>query len=407
MAVMANRRQLSELIRKNAATLLHEDVSIDASSSEPIEKSLAQVQQLENEISELKSHASSSAEKQNLEQHIEELTLKLTTMGGEHQVPVHLIDPDPNQPRTIFPQRLIQKRANSLQRHGQQAPVIVRPLSNGRYLMFEGAVRWMAAPLAGIDSLRAVFLPSYIPHDKGEVFEKQFTTSNDTDKLHDLDVAQSLIQIIANRHPRLEAHLSEIPSILNRAIHHLKAIGRISELSSFQVEEGEVQKRWLKGITFKEAEQEAVVEVLLDLQLNPASVNANLFPILKLPEDIKTIIRKTGIEGSKAKELAKLTATTLNLSEAEVQKRRSQVADQIVQEGLSLSQIRSLVRGALEPEPNVESTKKPTVAPQAKQTVQQIQTLNFEGMEPKQLAKIQKLLQQKLRELEGLMETRR
>ena len=404
---MANRRQLSELIRRNAATLQGGDASAVPSSPANSEQSLSQVQQLEHEISELRANASSLIERQNLEQHVEELTLQLTAMGGEHQVPLSLIDPDPDQPRTIFPQRLIQKRANSLKRHGQQAPVIIRPLSNGRYLMFEGAVRWLAAPLAGMDSLRAVFLPDYASSDKGAVFEKQFTTSNDTDKLHDMDIAQSLIQIIINRNPHLEAQSSEIPSILNRAIHHLKAIGKISEVSDLQVEEETIQRKWLKNVGFKDAEQECVMKVLLDLQLNPASVSANLFPILKLPEDIKAIIRKTGIESSKAKELAKLTSKALNVSETEVQKQRSQIAEQIVQKSLSLSQTRNLIRGTLEDSDNSKPPKPFPIVPQTKQTVQQIQTLSFDGFEPKQLVKIQKLLQQKLKELEGLLEVHR
>lgn len=377
------RKNLSEMIRKSAATLNAEQN--------------VQVEQLVTEVAELRVSASpdrKSDTEQQLEYKVEELTLALAKSGGEREIPVNLLDLDESQPRTIIPQQLIQKRAESLQRNGQIAPIIVLPQSNGRYLVFEGALRTLAAPLAGMTTLRAVFLSN----NDSTIFEKQFTTSDDSEKLHDLDFASGLIKIICDRYPYLREKQEEIPLILNRAINHLKATGKAKEIGQIQITDEQTQQNWLDSVAFKEPEQKDIVATILHRQLNPCSISSNIFPILKLSKDLKTVIKQTGLEGSKAKVIAKLTSEALRIDEPDASQLRCEMAWKVIKEELSLTQTRALVNELLKKHNSSRSTEDRDLEKLKKQ----IQSIKFTEIPCDRLKEVEKLLKDKLKELRQL-----
>ena len=76
----------------------------------------------------------------------------------------------------------------------------------------------------------------------------------------------------------------------------------------------EIQQQTLKQICIDEAEV-AVLGLLLDLQLNPASVDANVFPMLSLADDLKRAIREQGLKGVHGRQLQTINAKNLGVTE--------------------------------------------------------------------------------------------
>jgi ParB family chromosome partitioning protein len=69
-------------------------------------------------------------------------------------IPIELIDPDPEQPRRHFDPIALQELADSLTANGQIVPITVRPVGE-RFVIVQGERRWRAAQLARLTTLRA------------------------------------------------------------------------------------------------------------------------------------------------------------------------------------------------------------------------------------------------------------
>jgi ParB family chromosome partitioning protein len=71
-------------------------------------------------------------------------------------VPVELIDPNPNQPRHTFDEEALLALGESIKQRGVLQPVLVRAQPGGRYELIAGERRWRGAQLAGLEQLPAV-----------------------------------------------------------------------------------------------------------------------------------------------------------------------------------------------------------------------------------------------------------
>ncbi len=71
-------------------------------------------------------------------------------------LPLELIRPNPNQPRTRFDAASITSLAASIADAGIVQPLIVRPLADGRYELIAGERRWRAAREAGVQTVPAI-----------------------------------------------------------------------------------------------------------------------------------------------------------------------------------------------------------------------------------------------------------
>jgi ParB family transcriptional regulator, chromosome partitioning protein len=72
------------------------------------------------------------------------------------QVPLELIAANPHQPRRQFDEESLVGLAESIKARGVIQPVLVRPLSGGRYELIAGERRWRAAQIAELDTIPAV-----------------------------------------------------------------------------------------------------------------------------------------------------------------------------------------------------------------------------------------------------------
>jgi ParB family chromosome partitioning protein len=80
-----------------------------------------------------------------------------TEHAGElRELPVEVIKPNPNQPRTKIDPESLSALASSIEANGVVQPLLVRPLPDGSYELIAGERRWRAAQAAGLAKVPAV-----------------------------------------------------------------------------------------------------------------------------------------------------------------------------------------------------------------------------------------------------------
>ena len=76
--------------------------------------------------------------------------------GELRELPIELIKPNPNQPRTKIDPDALAGLASSIEANGVVQPLLVRPLADGSYELIAGERRWRAAQAAGLAKVPAV-----------------------------------------------------------------------------------------------------------------------------------------------------------------------------------------------------------------------------------------------------------
>ena len=73
-------------------------------------------------------------------------------------LPLHKVEPNPNQPRRDFDPEELQSLADSIATHGVVQPLTVRLTGSGYYQIIAGERRWRAARIAGLRDIPAVVI---------------------------------------------------------------------------------------------------------------------------------------------------------------------------------------------------------------------------------------------------------
>ena len=73
-------------------------------------------------------------------------------------LPIHKVEPNPEQPRQDFDEEELSALADSIAVHGIIQPLTVRELPSGYYQIIAGERRWRAARLAGLSEIPAVIV---------------------------------------------------------------------------------------------------------------------------------------------------------------------------------------------------------------------------------------------------------
>lgn len=341
------------------------------------------IEQLQEEINQLR-----STDNQELETKIQELREHLVP-AGVIEVNIELIAPNTEQPRRTFSEDSINAIALSLQSNGQQQPIILIE-QNGRYLLFDGERRWRGAKKLNWTTLKAVII------SQPEALHRQVLLANlHRENLNPLDTAEALIkEIVALSDLKAE----NIPRILRAGIRRIERQGNMVQISELVLASREQQQQQLSIIGLGEEEQ-VIFNVLLSLQLNPASVSTNIFPMLALPNDLKQAIREQGLGGIHGLSLGRLSAKTLSISEAAAKKLRTQIVKQILKDKLSVAQTRKIVADEI-----ANHTKQNDSAPRKKQVntiMRQVTEIPLNYVDQTQLLQLRDVLQKKLAEIES------
>ena len=73
-------------------------------------------------------------------------------------LPIHKVEPNPDQPRQDFDEEELQALSESIATHGMVQPLTVRELSTGYYQIIAGERRWRAARMANLHEIPAVII---------------------------------------------------------------------------------------------------------------------------------------------------------------------------------------------------------------------------------------------------------
>ncbi len=73
-------------------------------------------------------------------------------------LPIHKVEPNPEQPRQDFDEEELQALADSITTHGIVQPLTVRQINEGYYQIIAGERRWRAARLAGLSEVPVVVI---------------------------------------------------------------------------------------------------------------------------------------------------------------------------------------------------------------------------------------------------------
>lgn len=79
-----------------------------------------------------------------------------TEEGGILTININDIEPNREQPRKDFDDDAVSELAESIAQHGLIQPIVVSPLSNGRYSIVAGERRWRACRIAGLYELPVI-----------------------------------------------------------------------------------------------------------------------------------------------------------------------------------------------------------------------------------------------------------
>jgi ParB family transcriptional regulator, chromosome partitioning protein len=159
---------------------------------------------------------------------------------GEPQfrhVPLELIRPSPDQPRTEFDEASIENLAASIAEAGVVQPVIVRPLTDGRYELIAGERRWRAARRAELETVPALIRNQ----DEAERLQTALIENMAREDLNSVDEARACATLVdelglskeelARRLGRSRASISNLIRLLDLpdAVLDLLAAGELSE----------------------------------------------------------------------------------------------------------------------------------------------------------------------------------
>src|SRR5215212_4016871 len=78
--------------------------------------------------------------------------------SGDQQaaLTIDLLQPGKYQPRTKMGEAALKELADSIKTQGVMQPILVRPVSGGRYEIIAGERRWRAARMAGLREVPAL-----------------------------------------------------------------------------------------------------------------------------------------------------------------------------------------------------------------------------------------------------------
>ena len=88
-----------------------------------------------------------------------DFTMETPTSKSPYQLlPIHKVEPNPDQPRQDFDPEELQSLADSIAIHGVVQPLTVRELPGGYYQIIAGERRWRAARIAELREIPAVII---------------------------------------------------------------------------------------------------------------------------------------------------------------------------------------------------------------------------------------------------------
>lgn len=136
-------------------------------------------------------------------------------------IPIDLIDSDPNQPRKHFDQKEIQELSTSIKQFGQCVPALVKAMGE-RFRVVDGDCRLRAAALAGIPTLLCIIVEDGATAD--HTFMTQLVVNCVRNDLNPIDRARAYQQLMESKKwsaSELASYLAVSKGNVTRYLSHL------------------------------------------------------------------------------------------------------------------------------------------------------------------------------------------
>jgi ParB family chromosome partitioning protein len=365
-----------------------------AAGSQQVFELEGHIEELQAEIALLKANQTTGelaeAERNQLNQTVEALRDQLKEASGVVKVHYKDIKPNPNQPRQTFAPDSIHSMAVSIREEGQQQPIILLPGN----LLFDGERRWRAVSeylQPEIETLNAVILPREL--SEAELHSCALLTSLHREGLNDLDLAEGLTQQIKFE---LDVEPEETIKAVRRAIARLNIKKLLPQLTELVTAKRDEQFSRIDTFELNDIER-GIFLLLLRFQQNPASVDANVFPTLRFPIDLKQAIRQSGLGTNHARLIQQLNAKKLGVPEEEGLRLRQDVVLQVLEKKLTINETRALV-GKIITEHQPEQ-KQASPNRKIESLIRNVSDVSLEDVNLEQLQKLLVALETKAKEI--------
>lgn len=236
----------------------------------------------------------------------------LLSMDVESESPTATVNIDKirlsaKQPRRYFDPEKLGQLVQSVKEHGILQPLLVRAV-NGEYELVAGERRLRAAKEAGLTEV-PIITKELSDHQTLQIALLENLQRED---LNPVEETEGILELLCIE---LDVNYGEVISILNQVANAKKRNLELTENVSRQLE---IVELVLQGVGRFSAE----------------SFRTSRLPLLNLPDDVLETLRQGKLEYTKARAIAKLKD----------EDERRELLDKVLNENLSLSEIKQLVK---------------------------------------------------------------
>lgn len=223
-------------------------------------------------------------------------------------VPIDKIRLPLKQPRHYFDPDKLAQLVQSVKEHGILEPVLVRPLHDGEYELIAGERRLRAAREAGLVEIPIVSRD----FDDKQALQVALMENLQREDLNPVEETEAVLELLALS---LEIEKDEVVSILHQSFNAKQRGLQLNQNVLIQVDKIESV---LSGIG----------------RFNAGTFRSSRLPLLNLPDDILSALRRGEIEYTKAQALARVKD----------EQQRSELLKKAIAENLALSEIKTRVK---------------------------------------------------------------
>ena len=200
------------------------------------------------------------------------------------EIPIHLITPNPNQPRREFDEEAMKELAGSIREVGIITPITLRQMPNGKYQIIAGERRWRASQLAGLTSI-----PAYIRTvEDANVMEMALVENIQREDLNAIEIAlayQHMADTLGMTQERIADRVGKSRTAITNYMRLLKLPAQIQmALKNHEMDMGHA--RALLAIDSPSAQ----IKMFREVQKNGYSVRKveELVQMIKNGDDVQT-----------------------------------------------------------------------------------------------------------------------
>ncbi len=144
------------------------------------------------------------------------------------KIKLHLISPNPFQPRKHFDEEKLRELANSIDEHGVFQPIIVKNVKDG-YMIVAGERRYRAAKMVGLEVIPAVVRD----YNQDQVTELSLIENLQREDLNPIEEAQAYQMMMRSydlTHEAFAKRISKSRSYVTNALGLLNLVDEVKEL---------------------------------------------------------------------------------------------------------------------------------------------------------------------------------